>query len=197
MILQAVRANQPKPAVAMPEVPEFAWEGGEVVSHFCKMLEGMGGRSFEVADAAEASAKIAELFADARIVCSAAAEIHGTRYVENVKDPHELADVDVGVVWASLAVAEMGAVWVTEEELVVNALSVLSQHLVVLINPATIVPTMHDAYARIDLARRRYGVFLAGPSATGDIEGVIVHGAQGARSMTVLLMKASESRSRR
>ncbi len=30
---------------------------------------------------------------------------------------------------------------------------------------------------------------LAGPSATGDIEGVIIHGAQGARSLTVLLLK--------
>jgi L-lactate dehydrogenase complex protein LldG len=30
-------------------------------------------------------------------------------------------------------------------------------------------------------------VFLAGPSATGDIEGVLIHGAQGARSLTVLL----------
>jgi L-lactate dehydrogenase complex protein LldG len=31
-------------------------------------------------------------------------------------------------------------------------------------------------------------IFLAGPSATGDIEGVIIHGAQGARSLTVLLL---------
>jgi len=29
---------------------------------------------------------------------------------------------------------------------------------------------------------------MAGPSATGDIEGVIIHGAQGARSLTVLLL---------
>ena len=31
---------------------------------------------------------------------------------------------------------------------------------------------------------------MAGPSATGDIEGVVIHGAQGARSLTVLLMAA-------
>jgi L-lactate dehydrogenase complex protein LldG len=29
---------------------------------------------------------------------------------------------------------------------------------------------------------------MAGPSATGDIEGVIIHGAQGARSMTILIL---------
>ena len=44
-----------------------------------------------------------------------------------------------------------------------------------------------DAYGQLDLTASPYGVFLAGPSATGDIEGVIIHGAQGARSLIVLL----------
>jgi L-lactate dehydrogenase complex protein LldG len=65
---------------------------------------------------------------------------------------------------------------------------VLSQHLVVLLDPAAVVDTMHDAYARLDLTASPYGLFMAGPSATGDIEGVIIHGAQGARSLTVLLL---------
>src|SRR5271154_6181159 len=80
------------------------------------------------------------------------------------------------------------AVWLTQAELVVNALGVLSQYLVVLIDPDAVVETMHETYGRIDLAASPYGVFLAGPSATGDIEGVIIHGAQGARSLTVLLL---------
>jgi L-lactate dehydrogenase complex protein LldG len=51
---------------------------------------------------------------------------------------------------------------------------------------------MADAYAQLDLTASPYGVFLAGPSATGDIEGVIIHGAQGARSLTVLLLAPPE-----
>jgi L-lactate dehydrogenase complex protein LldG len=70
----------------------------------------------------------------------------------------------------------------------VNALGVLAQHLVVLLDPAAVVETMHDAYRRINLAASPYGLFMAGPSATGDIEGVLIHGAQGARSLTVLLV---------
>ena len=96
--------------------------------------------------------------------------------------------LDVGVVRSPLGVAETGAVWLTQGELIVSALGVLSQHLVVLLDPAAIVATMHDAYGRIDLAASPYGVFMAGPSATGDIEGVIIHGARGARSLTVLLL---------
>jgi L-lactate dehydrogenase complex protein LldG len=48
---------------------------------------------------------------------------------------------------------------------------------------------MYDAYGRLDLAANPYGLFMAGPSATGDIEGVIIHGAQGARSLIVLFLK--------
>jgi L-lactate dehydrogenase complex protein LldG len=38
------------------------------------------------------------------------------------------------------------------------------------------------------LAQARYAVLLTGPSATADIEGVLVRGAQGVRSLTVLAL---------
>jgi L-lactate dehydrogenase complex protein LldG len=174
----------------LPEVPGFPDEGEPILPYFRKQLEAMGGRSFEVADAAAARAKVAELFPAARVVCSAVPEVPGTRRVTDVRDPHELNDVDVGVVRSPLGVAEAGAVWLTQTDLVVNALGVLAQHLVVLLDPAAVVDTMADAYGQIDLAASPYGLFMAGPSATGDIEGVIIHGAQGARTLTVLLLGA-------
>ena len=211
-ILAAVRRNLPRPAVPLPEIPVSERKGVKhglgykehltrlpevagapdvnelILPHFLRQLEAMGGRSYEVADAAAARARVAELFPDARVICSAVSEVPGTRKIEDVRDPHELNDVDVGVVRSPLGVAEAGAIWVTQKDLVINALGVLSQHLVVLLDPAAVVETMHDAYGRIDLTASPYGVFLAGPSATGDIEGVIIHGAQGARSLTVLLL---------
>ena len=211
-ILSAVRRNLPRPAVPLPEVPgtnrkgiktclgykehfnrlpevpDFPDEGEPILPYFRKQVEAMGGRSFEVADAATSRAKVAELFPDAKVICSAVPEVLGTRRVEDVCDPHELNDVDVGVVRSPLAVADAGAVWLTQRELVVNSLGVLSQHLIVLLDPVAIVDTLYDAYGKLDLTACPYGVFLAGPSATGDIEGVIIHGAQGARSLTVLLL---------
>jgi L-lactate dehydrogenase complex protein LldG len=187
-ILEAVRRNVPRPALPLPDVPHFPDAGEPILPHFRSPLEAMGGRSYEVAYAAAARAKVAELFPDARVVCSAVPEVPGTRRIEDVRDPRELNDVDVGVIRSPLGVAEAGAVWLTQAELVINALGVLSQHLVVLLDPAAVVETLHDAYGRIDLAASPYGVFQAGPSATGDIEGVIIHGAQGARSLTVLLL---------
>jgi L-lactate dehydrogenase complex protein LldG len=211
-ILAAVRNNLPQPAVSLPEILGAGRKGVKhglgykehltrlpevpgapdvnepLLPYFRRQLEAMGGRSFEVADAAAALAKVAELFPDAKVVCSAVPEVPGTRRIEDVRDPRDLNDVDVGVVRSPFGVAEAGAIWLTQAELSVNALAVLSQHLVVLLDPAEVVETMHDAYGRIDLAASPYGVFLAGPSATGDIEGVIIHGAQGARSLTVLLL---------
>jgi L-lactate dehydrogenase complex protein LldG len=210
-ILAAVRKNLPKPAVVLPELPaggdrkvisglgykqhlsslphvqHSPDERGPLAS-FQTQLEAMGGRSFFVADAAAIRAKVAELFPSAQVICSAVPEVPGTRRIEDVNDPHDLNDVDLGIIRSPLGVAEAGAVWVTQTELVVNALGVLSQHLIVLLDPKEVVETMHDAYERIDLAASPYGVFMAGPSATGDIEGVIIHGAQGARSLTVLLV---------
>jgi len=185
-ILTAVRSNLPRPPAPIPDVPQFAGRGG-LLETFRSQLELMGGRSFEVAGAAAIRGKVTDLFPAAKVVCSAAPEVPGTKRIETIRDPHELADVDVGVIRSPLGVAEAGAIWVTQAELVVNALGVLSQHLIVLLDPAAIVETMHDAYARLELTVSPYGVFMAGPSATGDIEGVIVHGAQGARTLTVLL----------
>ena len=104
-----------------------------------------------------------------------------------MKHPCDLADVDIGVVRAAFAVAETGSVCFTERELGVNALGYLPQHLIVLLDPADIVPNLHHAYARPELRGFNYAVFHSGPSATADIEGVLIHGAQGVRSLTVLI----------
>jgi L-lactate dehydrogenase complex protein LldG len=98
--------------------------------------------------------------------------------------------VDVGVVRAQFGVAESGAVWLTQEDLVVNALGVLTQHLIVLLDPEQIVPDMHAAYRRVRLNETAFGCFMMGPSATADVEATLVHGAQGARSLNIIFLSS-------
>jgi L-lactate dehydrogenase complex protein LldG len=124
----------------------------------------------------------------ARVVCSAAPEITGNRPLAEIVHPRDLADVDVAVVRAACAVAETGSVLLTEAELQENALAYLAQHLVVLLDSSDIVSSIQDAYHRREFHTARYAVFHTGPSATADIEGVLVHGAQGVRSLTVALL---------
>jgi L-lactate dehydrogenase complex protein LldG len=97
-----------------------------------------------------------------------------------------LAEVDFGVVRAAFAVAETGSIWLSEVELQINALGYLAQHLLVLLDPADLVGNLHQAYRDPRFKTARYAVLMTGPSATADIEGVLIHGAQGVRSLTVL-----------
>jgi L-lactate dehydrogenase complex protein LldG len=187
-ILSGVRANIPRDRVEHPRIPVFGKAELDLKSTFEKHLQAAGGAAYDIENRAEAQAKVASLHPTAQVICSAVPEIPGTRRVETIRDPHELADVDVGVVRAQFGVAESGAVWLTQEDLIVNSLGFLSQHLVVLLDPEQIVADMHEAYARVRLDQTAYGCFMMGPSATGDIEATLVHGAQGARSLNLFFL---------
>lgn len=186
-ILAALRRNQPAPA-ALPPLPAFAAPAGTLLERFKAGVVRMGGKIVLPAPGADVVSLLRELFPDAGVVASGTPEVPGTRDLAKVKAPSALADVDVGVVRAVFGVAETGSVWLTDREFVVPSLGFLSQHLVVLLDPACIAGSMHDAYARREQFDARYGVFMTGPSATADIEGVLIHGAQGIRSMTVVLI---------
>jgi L-lactate dehydrogenase complex protein LldG len=187
-ILAAIRQNLPPQQVSRPQIPAFPGPDRPLRLLFEEHLTKAGATAHPVGSPAEATATLTALFPSAQVVCSAVPEIAGTRRIEEIHDPHELADVDVGVMRAQFGVAESGAVWVTQEDLVVDALAFLSQHLVVLLDPSDIVSQMHEAYRRVRLDETAYGCFMAGPSATADIEATLVHGAQGARSLNVFFL---------
>ena len=183
-ILSRIRANQPAPMPA-PEVPDFARAGeAQLLERFKAGVLRMGGKVVEAGGALEELLR--ELHPKARVVASATSEVAGNRKLDARTDPASLEDVDVGIVRARFGVAETGFVWITDADFKVSALGFLSQHLVVLLDPAAIVPDMHHAYGRRAEFDAGYGVFMTGPSATADIEGVLIHGAQGIRSLAVV-----------
>jgi L-lactate dehydrogenase complex protein LldG len=188
-ILAAVRASQPKTAPAIPTIPMFERASSRsLIEDFGEALVSMGGKFVPVLDGKPLDVLLKSLFPDAEIVCSATPEILGTRVIDSSTEPATLADVDVGVVRAAFGVAETGSVWLSEKELTTIALAYLAQHLVVLLDPEHIVGNLHQAYRDPRFKTARYAVLVTGPSATADIEGVLVHGAQGVRSLTVLVV---------
>jgi L-lactate dehydrogenase complex protein LldG len=183
-ILAAVRANQPHGEHPLPALPDFALEdGGEKSSLFLRNLEAMGGRHY----AGGVSTVMRDRFPDAKVIVSAVPEFHGNRDITGDTHPRAFADVDVAVVRAAFGVAETGSVLLVDQALISNAIAYLAQHLVILLNPTDIVLTLQDGYRRPEFHRYHYVSFHTGPSATADIEGVLIHGAQGVRSLTVLL----------
>lgn len=184
-ILERVRRNQPAP-VALPSLPTFAATPGSRLERFKAGVLRMGGKVADPPADGDLAALVARLFPDAKVICSATPEVQGNRTLDAVGSPADLHDVDVGVVRAVFGIAETGSVWVTDTQFKVNTLGFLAQHLVVLLDPASIVGNFHDAYGDRVQFDAGYGVFMTGPSATADIEGVLIHGAQGVRSMTVV-----------
>jgi L-lactate dehydrogenase complex protein LldG len=185
LILERVRANQPAPQ-PLPAVPAFPREGLPPVEAFVHALSRMGGTLALPSSDQSLDDFIRARHPDATVICSATPEVAGTLQVEQITGPEQLERVDVGVVRAVFGVAETGSVWLSERELGHNALAYLAQHLIVLLDPRAIVPDLHAAYAQRGFFEARYAVLLTGPSATADIEGVLVRGAQGVRSLTVV-----------
>jgi L-lactate dehydrogenase complex protein LldG len=184
-ILARVRKNLPAPQ-PLPSLPTFDREIKAPLATFKANLLRMGGKFVEIPASGSLAETIHGLFPAAKVFCSAAPEFSGNRPIEQVRAPAELHDVDVGIVRAVYGVVETGSVWLTGREFNVDALGFLAQHLVVLLDPARLVPTMHHAYRRRADFDSSYGVFMTGPSATADIEGVLIQGAQGIRSLTVI-----------
>jgi L-lactate dehydrogenase complex protein LldG len=189
-ILSNIRKNKPG-QVSHPALRDFSSSGadGDLLDLFKRHLKEAFAHWHEVSDTTQAEILIKQLHPDAKVVCSATNEIAGNRRVSAGDDPHSLEDIDVGIMRAQFAVAENGAVWLTQEDMIVNALGFLSQHLIILLDPAEITGNMHSAYKRVKLNEHNYGCFMMGPSATADINAVHIDGAQAARSLNVFLMK--------
>lgn len=187
--LARIRAAQPAPE-ALPEVPLFDTPAGDLRERFIAALKLMGGTETSAQHADDVRAFITERFGAEARIASATLELTGTRAIDANTPPASLEDVDVGVVRARFGVAETGSLWFSESEYIVNSLGYLVQHLVVLLDPAQLVAGLQDAYRRDDFRGARYAVLVTGPSATADIEGVLIQGAQGVRSLTVVWLGA-------
>jgi L-lactate dehydrogenase complex protein LldG len=188
-ILAAIRANRPQSERPLPVVPLFDdHRPDRLLVAFKESLERMGGIFLDPPESGDVLAPVRERIANAAVVCSLVPEIAGNRDIGGIGVPQQLADVDFAIVRAAFAVAETGSVLLDDAQLRVNAVAYLAQHLIVLVDPADIVVNLHHAYRRAEFRDRHYACFHTGPSATADIEGVLIHGAQGVRSLSVLPM---------
>ena len=186
-ILASIRANLPRVDRPLPHVPLFDEDPPtSLLAAFKHSLERMGGIFLDPPDTGDVLAPVRAKIASAKVVCSTVPEIAGNRDIASVGVPRDLADVDFAIGRASFAVAETGSVLLSDTDLHVNAVAYLAQHLIVLLDPADIVVNLHHAYRRQEFRDRHYASFHTGPSATADIEGVLIHGAQGVRSLSVL-----------
>jgi L-lactate dehydrogenase complex protein LldG len=190
-ILGALRRNAP-PAQPHPALDGVAASFPDLPARFAEAVAAVGGACLRVPDlaAADAALRALPVHAQARRIASLVPGVGGaTLDPAAVKDPHALADLDLVVLRAALGVAENGACWIEGPSLPHHALVVIPEHVAVVVDAGALVSDLAAAYAALDLpGQPRWGLFLAGPSKTADIEQSLVIGAHGARSATVLLV---------
>jgi L-lactate dehydrogenase complex protein LldG len=186
-ILNTIVANKPRtiPSIVIPKFKRKTSEN--LIELFKQMVIYVGGR-FIITNSKDIFQIIEEQYPKVETIYSCVTEISSKGVMpEKISKPHELNSVDLAVMEGTFGVAENGAIWVTEKQMGHRVLPFIAEHLVILLDRQSIVVDMHGAYDRINLSQVSYGTFISGPSKTADIEQVLVMGAQGARSHTVIL----------
>ena len=187
-ILQAIARNQPA-ATPLPDISDIAVVDYDSVDKFKATLEGIGGQVIEISDIQEIVDYVTNYHAGSQRIISTLPELASVVEINwQQDDPHSLENVELCILEAQFGVAENGALWLTEAQMGQRVAPFITQNLAVVVKKSDMVPTMHHAYDRIAQAEYPFGLFLAGPSKTADIEQSLVLGAHGSRSMTVFLM---------
>jgi L-lactate dehydrogenase complex protein LldG len=190
LILQRVQAAAPK-GRRLPDVeqPHNA-ASFDVVHKFTEVLNAIGGKVVLVPANQPVTDAVREVYGPQAPILSVSRYANFDALPDDaVNNPHLLQETEVALMDAQFGVAENGAVWLTENEYKVRALPFICTHLAVVLQRDALVPYMHHAYQRIDAdSDYGFGLFIAGPSKTADIEQSLVLGAHGPKTMTVFLV---------
>ncbi len=187
-ILEAIKRNKPGVA-ALPEISlEHFNEDLDLVQAFIGNAELGASKVIHPSDKENFNVQLHTCYPGAERVCSLAEEwLKGTVDIGEIQDPRDLEDLDLLVVKGAFGVAENGAVWIPETNLVHRVLPFITRNLAILLNKQQIVQHMHEAYTLLASYDEGFGVFIAGPSKTADIEQSLVIGAQSALTNTIFL----------
>lgn len=96
-------------------------------------------------------------------------------------------DTEIVMLDGEFGVAENGAIWIDDAYFPHRLLPFITQQLVLVLDRKQIVENMHEAYQKLHLQEKGFGVFISGPSKTADIEQSLVYGAHGAVNTIVIL----------
>lgn len=187
-ILSAVRsarpALRPLPHIGLNAITHYP----DPLAVFSKTLEGIGGKLVVDNAMEELQKRVQEAREKGLRVWGMDTGFGEEKEISNASTAAELESIEISCIRASIGVAENGAVWIPESVLPNRLLPFICQHLCIILSKAAIVSTMHQAYQVVDSFGEGFGLFLAGPSKTADIEQSLVIGAHGARSLTVYLI---------
>lgn len=176
------------PSVEIPKVPDYVKPAMDKLKHFIMSLENNHSDVIKVSDEREVSSVLAKEGYKKHELATNLELLKGIYTdIATYNSSRDLDGVTSAAISASIGVAENGAMWVEGEAIYHRALPFIVEHLVVLITKESLVQTMHEAYKKIERIPD-FGLFVAGPSKTADIEQSLVIGAHGPKRMTVFIL---------
>jgi L-lactate dehydrogenase complex protein LldG len=182
-ILAEIRQNRPPESPLPPEF--FGIPPQDVNGRFREVLSSIGGKVLEM-DMAAFNEHISSLTNSGSLANMLEA---GEREKYSKFTAPQLEQIHTAVIRGTLGVSENGSVWVEEKNMGNRVLPFICQHLVLVVDAGSLVADMHEAYRKIRIDGDGYGVFIAGPSKTADIEQSLVIGAHGPLSLEVVLVQ--------
>lgn len=188
LILKAVAENKPD-LTALPEMDlSLTISYANKIEQFIDKLKSAGATTFHQDSKFVLQNDLTEVKAQGKFIIDLLDIPHSKDWGD--LPASQLESLDTCYLRAELGVAENGAMWISEKQMSNRLIPFICQHLVIVIHEENIVNTMHEAYQRIETTADGFGVFIAGPSKTADIEQNLVIGAHGSRSLRVYLMGA-------
>ena len=188
-ILNKLKENRSKTPVELIEF-DHEIDGSDLIDKFYKSLETANASHLEFSDFEEAKKIILSEYPEFKTCVNTVddLDIKGLDISEGT-DPKSLHPLDISIINGEFGVAENGAIWVNTGELPLRIIPFICESLVLILNKKDVVGDMHEAYSRTNDLDYSFGMFIAGPSKTADIEQTLVVGAQGPRKMLVLIQK--------
>ncbi len=186
-VLEAIRKNKPADT-ALPSLNHSGKSGAGLLAAFTDTLARIGGVYEEVDGYEPINAYLLEK-KGVRVI-NAIKELRDCDINEFINtSAGDLENVNTYFVKGTIAIAENGGIWVTEKNMGNRLLPFLCEQLVIVIEEKDIVYNMHEAYENITINEEGYGLFIAGPSKTADIEQSLVVGAHGPLGLQVFIIK--------
>ena len=186
-ILNRIRQNKPNPVIL--KVSNFGNLPATVLQ-LIATLKAIKTEAVLIPDLNAVQEEIQQLQQEGKVVLSVIDNlIEAEQEQLSKKSAADLANLDYAFIKGQYAVTENGAIWVSDKNIYNRLIPFICKHVVIVIDAAHILTDMHQAYAAINIREDGYGVFIAGPSKTADIEQSLVIGAHGPLSLKVYIIQ--------
>lgn len=184
-ILNSIKVNKPDKISLPGNWSNSNNEHRDLSEKFIDLAKSAGSEIIEVDSMEKVKAWISRQKSNGKTIIDLT--INSDDISAQILSSRDIGNSDMMLIKGQFGVAENGAIWIEETDMCMRKLPFIAGHLVLILRKENIIADMHQAYDQIDLSNTGFGVFVAGPSKTADIEQSLVIGAHGPIKHTVLL----------